>query len=302
MSGARRRTLKLAFAALWFLTPFVVSFVPERGAAQDCSPDPQGTIAFSSVRDGNSDIYVMGADGSNIRRVTSDSTRELEPSWDPDGRWIAYQSQRPHWRIFISRLDGTSEKAVTNALAWSPSWSPDGKWIAFSNQEGVHRVTPDGEMLRTLTSGGGNGRPAWSPDGRRIAFHSTRYGDAEIMVMSSDGSGLQRLTYSPGRDFHATWSPDGSRLVFASDREGNLEIFTMADDGTDVRKLTDDPSQEMLPTWSPDGEWIAFVSDAAGDLDIHLMRVDGSCQRRLTMHPGEDSYPSWLPQNAQAGH
>jgi Tol biopolymer transport system component len=265
------------------------------GAGLSCENRPTGDLAFSSVREGNSDIYIISADGTELRRVTSVPTRELEPCWSPDANRIAYQSRRPNWMIFTSQLDGADEQQVSTSLSWSPDWSPGGEWIAYSTGSAIYRTSLAGEGSELLTQGGNCGRPNWSPDGRAIAFHSTRSGDNEIYILWLEDGTIQRITEHPARDFHVNWSPGGERIVFASDRDGDLEIYTVCADGTDLLQLTDNEVDDMLPAWSPDGRWIAFVSSRDGNREIYLMQPDGSCPIRLTDNPGDDMYPAWRP-------
>jgi TolB protein len=146
--------------------------------------------------------------------------------------------------------------------------------------------------------------PAWSPDGRKLAFVSGRDGNAEIYVMSSDGSAQENLTRNPANDSHPTWSRDGRRLAFVSRRDGNAEIYVMNGDGSGLRNLTRTPSDDLDPAWSPDGRAIAFVHKkvlpprVVRGRRIHgyrqylyVVNADGSGLRRLTA-PGRFS-PRW---------
>jgi len=268
-----------------------------QAATRATSKAPAGTIAFSSSRDGNTDIYTIRADGSGLRRVTTTSSQELEPCWRPDGVRLGYQARRPAWRIYTALVDGSDEQAVTNDLSWSPAWSPDGLTIAYSTGSSIQRAPALGGKSQTLVARCGDcGRPAWSPDGLSLAFHCDKAGNQEVYVLDLGSGDLRQLTHGPSRDFLATWSPDGTRLAFTSDRDGNLEIYAMRSDGSDPVRLTNHPAEDLLPAWSPSGEWIAFVSARDGNREIYLMRPDGSCVVRLTDHPGEDMYPAWKPE------
>ena len=290
MNQRRCRAPRLSCAAVALLAALLAL-----GAGPGCENRPTGDLAFSSVRDGNSDIYIVNGDGTDLRRVTSASTRELEPCWSPDASRIAYQSRRPSWGIFTSQLDGTDEQQVSTSLSWSPNWSPDGEWIAYSTGSAICRTSPTGEASELLTQGGNCGRPDWSPDGRAIVFHSTRSGNNEIHILWLEDGTIERITEHPARDFQANWSPDGERIAFASDRDGDLEIYTIRVDGTDLVQLTDNEVDDMLPAWSPDGRWIAFVSSRDGNREIYIVQPDGACPIRLTDNPGDDMYPAWRP-------
>ena len=236
-------------------------------AAFDWEPSwsPDGSrIAFTSIsgsrEDGNWDIYVMDADGSDITQLTLSQAKDDNPSWSPNGSRIAFTSQRDgNEEIYVINADGTGVTRLTNNSA--------GDW-----------------------------GPSWSPDGQRIAFVSTRNGNDEIYVMNADGSNASRLTNDPAADWEPSWSPDGRKIAFSSAREDrNHEIYVMDADGSDVVRLTDNRANDSSPSWSPDGGHIAFASERGGNTDIYMMAADGSGLARLTSHPGDDYQPAWSP-------
>ncbi|MDX1746203.1 MAG: hypothetical protein R3324_09725 [Halobacteriales archaeon] len=132
-----------------------------------------------------------------------------------------------------------------------------------------------------------------------IAFESTRDGNADIFLMTTDGSAVVNVTNHPAQDGDPEWSPDGSKLAFATTRDGNTEIYVMNVDGSGLVRLTDNPAVDRFPAWSPDGSTIAFSRDTVFEstqdtvFGIFLMDADGSNQRRLTEYVG-DVEPAWL--------
>ena len=237
---------------------------------------PDGSrIAFRSDRDGNEELYVMTApEHGGVThetaplRLTHTPANERWPSWSPDGKHLAFRSDR----------DGNAEIYVMNA---------DGS--------GQTRLTDDPAADEL---------PAWSPDGGRIAFVSDRDGNAEIYVMNVDGSDPINLTKHPASDSWPAWSPDGSRILFASDRDGDTEIYVMAapapQTGTAAgsgaaTRLTDNERGDWSPTWSPDGFLIAFSVSIGDDKEIHLMNADGTGQTRLSEKWTDNWLPAWSP-------
>jgi putative intracellular protease/amidase len=227
----------------------------------------EGLIAFVSDRDGNGEIYVMNADGSNQRRLTHFRDFDGVPTWSPDGQRLAFYTHLSH-----------------------------SKWI-------IQAMDPDGSNQRPLTDNDAcDGAPFWSPDGTRIAFTSAFDCDPdnrEIVVMNTDGSDQVKLTDNDVDDYLSAWSPDSQRIAFVSDRDGNDEIYTMMADGSDPRRLTFDDAHDHMPAWSPDGVQIAFVSDRDGDDEIYVMDAGGGNLRRLTDNDADDWFPSWSPDGAQ---
>jgi TolB protein len=264
-----------------------------------------GQIAFTSNREGGQQIYLMNADGSNVRRLASGSNRDAVPAWSPDGRQIVFQSERDeNWEIYVISADGGEARNLTVNPAFDvkPDWSPGGRLIAFEtyrdgNYE-IYLMNADGSEQRNITSNPGDDfAPAWSPSGNTIAFASTRDGNLDIYRMNADGSNPVRLTSGPGRNFDPAWSPDGSRIVFFSDRDGNQEIYMMNTDGSNQQRVTvHTTNNDWGPVWSPDGQTLALVSThttLGGDSDIFLISPDGSNFRSITNSGADDYAPAW---------
>ncbi len=92
------------------------------------SPEDSGRIVFASDRDGDWDIYVMKADGGNVRQLTDDPALDLDPAWSPDGTRIAFSSERNGDRdIYVMGVDGENVRQLTDDPAWDtePAWSPE---------------------------------------------------------------------------------------------------------------------------------------------------------------------------------
>ena len=134
----RGRGRGLLFASFAFLSFASFAFLPSAVLAQDLQI--AGKIAFRSDRDGNGEIYVMNADGTNQTRLTNNSAEDIWPSWSPDGTKIAFMSDRDgNGEIYVMNADGTNQTRLTNnsATEYCPSWSPDGTKIVFmSNRDG----------------------------------------------------------------------------------------------------------------------------------------------------------------------
>ena len=252
--------------------------------APSWSPDGK-RIVFMSNRDGHLrddipnistyEIYVMDADGGNPQNLTNDLNDDRSPSWSPDGKRIAFVSDRDGFRkdlvityeIYVMDADGGNPQNLTNDLNndRSPSWSPDSKRIVFSSaRDGnfigefgitseIYLMDADGGNQQRLTENRQNDRsPVWSPDGKRIAFSSDRKGDFEnyeIYVMDADGGNQQKLTNNRFDDRSPSWSPDGKRIVFYSNREGNYEIYVMDADGENLQNLVNNPHADVSPAW-----------------------------------------------------
>ncbi len=248
------------------------------------SPDRSKILFASDLHGGgqaDQEVYVMDADGSNMRRLThtpGEGTSSWAADWSPDGEQIVFKSNR------------------------------DGSGLGWDGEE-LYVMAADGSNVRRLTRSGYNGTPAWSPDGSRIAFmsnrHSTPEAPNEIYVMDADGTNIQRLTHDYEHAARPAWSPDGERIAFMSNRDGGrpdidaeYEIYVMDADGTNIQRLTHRPGTDGLPDWSPDGSEIVFNfygEDGTGeDVGLWLIGADGTNLRQLTAGSGRgQGHPNW---------
>jgi hypothetical protein len=156
---------------------------------------PDGTqIAFVSNHEGNPEIYVINADGSNQQRLTRNLATDTSPSWAPDGKHIAFDSDRGgNVDIYVMNADGSDAQDLTNSSGYDVA-------------------------------------PAWSPDGQRIAFISDRTGTGgQVFVMRADGSSPINLSNSVTNDFSVIWSPDGGFLAFSREEPRGLFHIMRAD-------------------------------------------------------------------------
>ena len=262
-------------------------------------------ITFMSDReDDQHDIYIMKADGTDVRRLTRSGGQR--PKWSPDGRRILHDRNGV---IFVMSDDGNwNFRLVSKTYNVShPVWSPDGTKIVFhchpDDKAELCVSDVDGGNLTRLTDNlAVDSRPAWSPDGDKIIFVSDRDGNDEIYVMDADGRHPKRLTFSGGRgnqgvDTAPSWSPDGQEILFQSGRVGvEWHIYVMNSDGTNVRPLTPITASSECPSWSSDGQTIVFHSLLDSDKgEIYVMDRDDSNVTRLTTNSANNLCPQWAP-------
>ena len=251
---------------------------------------PDGRHIVTSF--GFGDNYVVAADGSSVRRVTSGKGKyvvDYSPDVSPDGTRVAYATSRHRtgddtWiRLFeieTSGLDGSDRKRVTvnRNLDTSPAWSPDGTRIAFvklriadrSVPSGIYTIAADGSDERAiLTHVNGlpdstlHWGPEWSPDGGTLAF-AVASGVNSLYAVETDGSGFRELFHNESSSSsievsHVDWSPDGQWMAFSSykssysDPETNL--YVIGSNGEGLTDLLSDVEQEPPVRRIFDLEW-----------------------------------------------
>ena len=178
---------------------------------------PDGRIVFTSVRDGDMEIYSMNGDGSDVRRLTNRPGPDGGPWFSPDGSQIIFRGRA---------ISDAKELADYTSLLKEGLWRPTTLEIFVMDR--------DGRNLRQVTKlGGANFAPAWHPDGKRIVFASNikdpKGRNFDIFMVNLDGTGLEQITFNSTFDGFPMFSPDGRKLVFGSNRnatsDGETNVF-----------------------------------------------------------------------------
>ena len=171
-------------------------------------------FAFSTARDGHSDISIGDIGGSGSRKIIATPWIDVSPSVSPDGSTIVFVSNRSGSpQLYMSDREGFNVHRLTfqGNYNTSPQWSPTGDKIVYASMIGgknqIFTVKPDGSAATQLTDAGNNEDPCFSPDGRYIAFTSNRQGPPGIFVIRANGEGLKRLTPKGFRAASPGWSP-----------------------------------------------------------------------------------------------
>lgn len=220
----------------------------------------------TSSYDGDSDIYRLRGDGSEVERLTDNNVSDEQPQWSPDGTqilWVQYAG------LF-------------------PNKSYDDLWI----------MDDDGGNARPLTQHVGLERGSWSPVGSRI-FYYNRVATGDIYtafsLYSTTPTGIPTLILANTYLSNYEWSPDGSRLFLILVRRTSStivnDLYTVAADGSALTLI----AQDIRSTkWSPTGEWLAFDAKRDGDDSVYLVRPDGSDIHAITDETMQDRLAGWV--------
>lgn len=260
--------LKTILAAIYLLTASVTQASEDRVGviSKNPSPSPTGNaVVYEADYDGVTSqmhLWVSNIDGTNLRKINTNSIADEEPTWSPDGQHIAFAS---------------TIGAVTN----------------------IWTVWADGTHLVQLTSNALNNRqPNWSPDGSKIVFVSDRGGSNDLWIMNTDGTSPVRVTNLPGQENHPSFSPSSDEIVFSETVNSSNSDFAslkiVSVDGSNQRFLTTGNFHDWNPSWSLDG--IVFSSNrdtASGHWKIWTIKPDGSNLSKVGDVTALD--PVWMP-------
>jgi len=305
---------------------------PAMEDAPAISPDGK-SMAFVSTRDGKADIFIMPfrpdgppADQGAVNLTRSSRAGNFNPAFSPDGRFIAFASDRDRYRaseIYVMGADGSSPTRLTDSPGWdgSPAWTPDGKRIYFYSQRdgGLHlySMNPDGTAQRPTFphfSFPEMISPAPAPEGR-IAFSSRDNGSWHIFSANPDGSDLRQESDRAIDYWAPAFDQANGRLIAHGPGNGREAPLILADgkrlEGTGVPGpfVVDDTAKVRLPDRQLDlrGVRTAFPAyDPASGLllgadhfkSIVVSEPDGQGLRRVFHHP--DPFrsvwgPVWSP-------
>jgi hypothetical protein len=226
------------------------------------SPDGQ-RIAFVNYSNWyyyGSDIYVMDADGANLRVLLRGSDYGFwdlhSPSWSPDGtRLVVARGSLSDGELLVANADGTGGAQLLTTRAGWPAWSPDGSKIAFASLSGgsgnhaLHLMNLDGSGITVLAprDAGEITGIAWSPDSRQIAYSKCLYMQCDIHLIDADGAGARQLT-NLGNASSPSWSPAGDSIALT------LSQYSVSM-GDAIAMIPASGGQRKFVTWGKTPVW-----------------------------------------------
>jgi TolB protein len=260
-------------------TPETTISFQQPTATEELTPDSprsakKEVVIFSYEEDGYAHLFAYIPDKMPLARLTSGAWDDITPAPSPDGKKIAFASNRGgYWDLYLLDLASGNVTRLTNTPAYegAPTWSPDGSFLAFEayQDDNLDIVVgpandPLSNPIRLTDSPSADHSPAWAPDGRHIAFIS----DGDVILANldqTDGNRFQNLSNTElASESHPVWSPDGKRLAWASSSQsvGASGIYVW------------DSTKNLPAVWIGDGNWPAW--NTAGDQILTTLAAPNS--------------------------
>lgn len=234
-----------------------------------CPPNPDMSMGYVWPIYDTYDVWVSGADGSDLRQLTTEDGYDAEATFSPVGDRIVFTSARNgDLDLFSMNPDGSDVVQLTDRLGYDGGafYSPDGSqiiWRAHYPEEGSAEAE---DYVRLLNQG------------------LLRPGELDVWVMDADGSNQRQVTDVGGANFAPYWHPDGDRILFSSNHEDpsgrDFEIYMINLDGTGLERITNSEGFDGFPVFSPDGRYLVFGSNrnnqGTSDTNVFIAEwVDG---------------------------
>ena len=279
-------------------------------------------ILFTSLRDGNREVYMMNPDGSQQVNLTQHPATDLLAVWSPSGEQILFVSDRQGTRVrdlYLMDPDGSNIRRVfkKKAKGWrsDPTWSPDGKHFAYSYTDwdrfefGLYLGTFGEEDVDPIGNGGS---PVWSPDGSEIAYHISPHPQTSLLTfinVRTRETEQPLLTKALRWQFQPSWSAAGDRLAISGNKhplpvilerelhdawKDKQTIYIVNRDSTGLRQLVEEagPYAEY-PALSPDGSEVVYTQEINGQFQIFKLEIDTGVRTQLT-HLGWNTGGDWF--------
>jgi len=208
---------------VWSLQPYDIFIADEDGSnlkqlTNSPGYDAEATVSndgkkivFTSIRDGDLELYTMDIDGMNIKRLTYQKGYDGGAFFSPDGKKIVYRAYHPKEKKEIEDYEGLLKRTLVR---------PTQMELFVMDSDG-------GNKIQITDFGAASFSPYFHPDGKRIIFASNlndpKGRNFELYMIKIDGTGLARITYSPPFNSFPMFSHDGKKLVFASNRGGKVK-------------------------------------------------------------------------------
>jgi TolB protein len=251
------------------------------------SPDGRELLIIVSYG-GESDPYLLSADGRSHHKIAEVPGTEFGVSWSPDGQWVAFVSTRPEtadtFDLHIVNVASSSVRyTVENTYVGDPSWSPDSVNVIFASRDlRIQELNTKTGLLRELEfdMDADFAPPQWTPDGDSILFRV--FSQPHGIYIGDVNTGATRQLAQIDANSSPQWSPDGRRIAVIGIVANTHDLFALNADGSNLTNVTNDTQEETNFTWLPNSEDIIYATKySSGGSSLYRVNVSRGRQSRL---------------------
>ena len=294
--------------------------IPTKEFTPDVPKNSREMMLFSMEEDGYAHLFVYASGQLPLTRLTSDPWDDINPAASPDGKSIAFASNRNgFWDLYRMDLSSGDVTQLTNTPEYegAPTWSPDGTFLAYEAYRDDNldivigpATNPLQDAVLLTASPASDHSPSWAPGGRQIAFIS----DGEVMLADLDKSEENRFSNLSNTETaveaHPIWSPDGTQLAWASTSQSvgrsGIYIWDSTRNAPAVWVADGD-----YPAWNPSGDGFITTFNTPNETYLANYSLDGNLLEPLTTFPSalrgfdwanlilSEPLPAIVQQNAQ---
>jgi TolB protein len=260
-------------------------------------------IVFQSNRSGTVQLYLVDADGQNLKQLTT-TGNNTNAMFSPDARSVVYQSDRNgNWDIFVLNIATGEEKQLTTDAHSdvNPYFSPSGEWITYqSDRTGNDNVlvlnVATGEEFSVTRSATNVIFPSWSPNGKQLSY-LTDVGNAlyNLTVSAIDGSDAKTITQGSMDTGNTAWSPEGNRIAYQAQNNNKLDVYTYDLKNDKQYQVTAGEGVNSGPSWDCGGQHVAFTSTRTGSPNLLMAVWTGGEAEFLTNDALTNKWVLWSP-------
>lgn len=283
------------------------------GAISYPSWSPRGDlVAFVYTISGDAEVYLVNADGTDLRNISRNKAMDTNPVWSPDGATLLFTSKRSGKAdiYFVDPYQGKRPRAKKfikdrkkGDNLW-PAWSHDSKTVAFCNYEKGYPLVYFFDVESGASEQFFDKRacyPDFSADGKRLALSS----EGDLLVFKLKNRKSENITEDliEGNSVDDTlpvWAPRGTRIAFVGRYEAySSEIYTISANGKKVRRITDNLFEDFIPQWEPRGKGVIYSGFIGGrPPEIFISDPESPEKTRLTDNHIVEMSPVFSPDGA----
>ncbi|MDD2237200.1 MAG: DPP IV N-terminal domain-containing protein [Kiritimatiellae bacterium] len=270
------------------------------------------TIALIGTSTGKKELFLINADGGELRQLTSDHSISIAPNWLPDASGLIYTSYRKKYPdLYRINLESGVRERISkySAMNMGGAVSPDGRLAAvvlsgrdatpgnppLTNPELCILDLSSGKVtVLTRTPNAAEASPSWAPDGQQIVYVSDQSGSPQLYLISRNGGQPRRLTSRGTENTSPDWGP-GGLIAYASRQGGRYGVHVIDPATREITTPVQDGAEYDEPTWAPDGRHLAATRSQNYSSQVYILDTMGDSPLALTKHKGDWYSPAWSP-------